>query len=293
MVELSNQYLTVNLHPKGAEIISIVGNQDHINYMWKRDACQWANSAPILFPIVGAIKNDTCRIDGKEYHMTQHGFARHNEFEIKNQSQTEVTFTLVSNDEIIKQYPFLFELNVTYKLVENTLTCFINVKNKDHQTIYFQVGGHPAFACPFMENESSNDYYVEFAEYETRNQKVIDVAKRGMSHVQLPFFDHEKRFFVRQQLFNNDAIVIKDFKSENISIKSLNHQKSIVFHMQGFDHVGLWTAKHVGGLLAIEPWVGHADYVDFDGEFKEKESCVALDTDKEFNVQFAVEIINS
>lgn len=290
MVELSNQYLTVNLHPKGAEIISIVGNQDHINYMWKRDACQWANSAPILFPIVGAIKNDTCRIDGKEYHMTQHGFARHNEFEIKNQSQTEVTFTLVSNDEIIKQYPFLFELNVTYKLVENTLTCFINVKNKDHQIIYFQVGGHPAFACPFMENESSNDYYVEFSEYETRNQKVIDVAKRGMSHVQLPFFDHEKRFFVRQQLFNNDAIVIKDFKSENISIKSLNHQKSIVFHMQGFDHVGLWTAKHVGGLLAIEPWVGHADYVDFDGEFKEKESCVALDTDKEFNVQFAVEI---
>ena len=290
MVELSNQYLTVNLHPKGAEIISIVGNQDHINYMWKRDACQWANSAPILFPIVGAIKNDTSRIDGKEYHMTQHGFARHNEFEIKNQSQTEVTFTLVSNDEIIKQYPFLFELNVTYKLVENTLTCFINVKNKDHQTIYFQVGGHPAFACPFMENESSNDYYVEFAEYETRNQKVIDVAKRGMSHVQLPFFDHEKRFFVRQQLFNNDAIVIKDFKSENISIKSLNHQKSIVFHMQGFDHVGLWTAKHVGGLLAIEPWIGHADYVDFDGEFKEKESCVALDTDKEFNVQFAVEI---
>ena len=290
MVELSNQYLTVNLHPKGAEIISIVGNQDHINYMWKRDACQWANSAPILFPIVGAIKNDTCRIDGKEYHMTQHGFARHNEFEIKNQSQTEVTFTLVSNDEIIKQYPFLFELNATYKLVENTLTCFINVKNKDHQTIYFQVGGHPAFACPFMENESSNDYYVEFAEYETRNQKVIDVAKRGMSHVQLPFFDHEKRFFVRQQLFNNDAIVIKDFKSENISIKSLNHQKSIVFHMQGFDHVGLWTAKHVGGLLAIEPWIGHADYVDFDGEFKEKESCVALDTDKEFNVQFAVEI---
>lgn len=290
MVELSNQYLTVNLHPKGAEIISIVGNQDHINYMWKRDACQWANSAPILFPIVGAIKNDTCRIDGKEYHMTQHGFARHNEFEIKNQSQTEVTFTLVSNDEIIKQYPFLFELNVTYKLVENTLTCFINVKNKDHQTIYFQVGGHPAFACPFMENESSNDYYVEFAEYETRNQKVIDVAKRGMLHVQLPFFDHEKRFFVRQQLFNNDAIVIKDFKSENISIKSLNHQKSIVFHMQGFDHVGLWTAKHVGGLLAIEPWIGHADYVDFDGEFKEKESCVALDTDKEFNVQFAVEI---
>ena len=80
MVELSNDLLTVSLHPKGAEIISIKGKKDQLNYMWRRDASQWANSAPILFPIVGALKNDTCVINGKEYHMTQHGFARHNEY---------------------------------------------------------------------------------------------------------------------------------------------------------------------------------------------------------------------
>ncbi len=290
MITLKNEVLEVTLANKGAEIIKIVGQDDQINYMWRRDPIQWANSAPILFPIVGALQNNECRIDGKTYTMTQHGFSRHSEYEANQINDQEVVFTLISNEEIAKQYPYLFKLDVTYKLDKNVLSCNCKVTNTDSQTIYFQIGGHPAFACPFMENESSNDYYVEFAEYETRNQKVIDVDKRGMSHVQLPFFDHEKRFFVRQQLFNNDAIVIKDFKSENISIKSLNHQKSIVFHMQGFDHVGLWTAKHVGGLLAIEPWIGHADYVDFDGEFKEKESCVALDTDKEFNVQFAVEI---
>ena len=164
MVELSNDLLTVSLHPKGAEIISIKGKKDQLNYMWRRDASQWANSAPILFPIVGALKNDTCVINGKEYHMTQHGFARHNEFETNQVSDTEVIFSLKSNDEIIKQYPFLFELNVTYRLVENKLTCHIEVKNTDHQPIYFQVGGHPAFACPFMENESSTDYYLEFTE---------------------------------------------------------------------------------------------------------------------------------
>ena len=290
MTILKNDLLEVELNAKGAEIIKIVGQKDNMNYMWRRDPVQWANSAPILFPIVGAINNNECRIDGKTYTMTQHGFARHNEFMTHQLSDTCVEFELTPNEDILKQYPYLFDLKVIYTLNQNQLECHCIVRNTDSKTIYFQIGGHPAFACPFMENESSNDYYVEFSEYETRNQKVIDVAKRGMSHVQLPFFDHEKRFFVRQQLFNNDAIVIKDFKSENISIKSLNHQKSIVFHMQGFDHVGLWTAKHVGGLLAIEPWVGHADYVDFDGEFKEKESCVALDTDKEFNVQFAVEI---
>ncbi len=115
MVELSNDLLTVSLHPKGAEIISIKGKKDQLNYMWRRDASQWANSAPILFPIVGALKNDTCVINGKEYHMTQHGFARHNEFETNQVSDTEVIFSLKSNDEIIKQYPFLFELNVILK----------------------------------------------------------------------------------------------------------------------------------------------------------------------------------
>ena len=141
-----------------------------------------------------------------------------------------------------------------------------------------------------MENESSNDYYLEFSENETCNRKIIDVEKRGMSRVEKPFFDNEKRFFVRQELFNTDAIVIKNFKSENIALKSLNHDKSIVFHMNGFDHVGLWAAQHVGGLIAIEPWVGHADYTDFNGEFKEKESCVELPVGKNFEVEFAVEI---
>lgn len=85
-------------------------------------------------------------------------------------------------------------------------------------------------------------------------------------------------------------LLLKSLNQENIALKSLNHDKSIVFHMNGFDHVGLWAAKHVGGLIAIEPWVGHADYTDFNGEFKEKESCVELPVGKNFEVEFAVEI---
>lgn len=290
MVELKNDYLKVELHPKGAEIISITGMQDGLNYMWKRDPIQWASSAPILFPIVGAVKNDHYTIDGKTYHLTQHGFARHNEFATNQKSDTEVTFTLVSNDDIKKQYPYLFELNVTYTLNENRLKCNIEVKNIDNQNIYFQIGGHPAFACPLMDNESSNDYYLEFSENENKGRKVIDVAKRGMSRVVEPFFENERRFFIRQDLFSRDAIVFKDFVSKSVALKSLNHHKTLVFHMNGFDHVGLWAAKHVGGLIAIEPWVGHADYVDFEGDLKEKESCVELKPNDNFKCDFTVEI---
>lgn len=85
-------------------------------------------------------------------------------------------------------------------------------------------------------------------------------------------------------------LLLKILNQKILLLNQLNHDKSIVFHMNGFDHVGLWAAKHVGGLIAIEPWVGHADYTDFNGEFKEKESCVELPVGKNFEVEFAVEI---
>ena len=290
MITLKNEVLEVTLANKGAEIIKIVGQDDQINYMWRRDPIQWANSAPILFPIVGALQNNECRIDGKTYTMTQHGFSRHSEYEANQINDQEVVFTLISNEEIAKQYPYLFKLDVTYKLDKNVLSCNCKVTNTDSQTIYFQIGGHPAFACPFMENESSNDYYLEFSENETVNQKIIDVEHKGMSDITLPFLDNEKRFFCRQQLFDNDAIVLKDVKSKTLSLKSLNHNKSLVFHMEGFNHLGIWAAKHVGGLIAIEPWVGHSDYVGFTGEFKDKEGVVSLNPSEIFECTFKVEI---
>lgn len=290
MTVLKNDLLEVELNPKGAEIIKIVGQQDGLNYMWRRDPILWANSAPILFPIVGALRNNECIIEGKTYTMTQHGFSRHNVYETHQSSDTCVEFVLKPNDEILKQYPYLFELKVTYTLKENRLECKSEVINKDNKVIFFQIGGHPAFACPLLEDESSNDYYIEFEENEYLEQKIIDVARKGMSRETKLLFENEKRFFVRQELFNNDAIVVKNFKSKSVSLKSLNHNKSIRFIMDNFNHLGIWASKHVGGLIAIEPWVGHSDYVDFSGDFKEKEGVVALEEGNTFTCTFTVEV---
>lgn len=290
MTILKNEFLEVELNPKGAEIIKILGQRDGLNYMWRRDPSLWASSAPILFPIVGALKNNECRIDNKTYSMTQHGFSRHNIYDTHEKSETCVEFELVPNEDILKQYPYLFDLKVTYTLKNNQLECECKVKNTDTRMIYFQIGGHPAFACPFMEGESSNDYYVEFEQNESLRNKIIDVEHRGMSHETALLFDNEKRFFVRQVLFDNDAIVIKDMKSHYVTLKSLNHEKTLRFYMENFNHLGIWTSKHVGGLIAFEPWVGHSDYVDFTGEFKDKEGVVALDVNQEFTCKFIVEI---
>lgn len=290
MIVLKNSELEVHLHPKGAEIHKIIGMHDGLNYMWRRDPSLWSSSAPILFPIVGAVTNDSYRIGDKTYHLTQHGFARHNEFEIAQQTDTEVLFILRSNEEIQKQYPYLFELRVRYQLVDATLKCMIEVENVDGQDITFGIGGHPAFAVPLMEGESSNDYYIEFSENETLESKVIDIPHRAVSPKRAPVFEGERRFFVRQALFNDDALVFENVKSENVAIKSLNHNKQLIFHMHHFNHLGIWASKHVGGLIAIEPWVSHADDLDFTGELKDKEGIQTIAPKEVFACDFAIEI---
>lgn len=137
MVILKNSELEVELNAKGAEIIKIIGQHDQINYMWRRDPSLWASSAPILFPIVGALHNDECRIDGQTYHMTQHGFSRHNEYMTHQLSDTCVEFELTPNEDILKQYPYLFNLKVIYTLKGNTLECQCVVKNTDQKNNLF------------------------------------------------------------------------------------------------------------------------------------------------------------
>lgn len=289
MIVLKNSELEVHLHPKGAEIHKIIGLKDQMNYMWKRDSQYWANSAPILFPIVGKVIDNTYRVEGKEYHLTQHGLARHNEFNVENQTDQEVTFTL-DYQNFLDIYPYKFKLCVTYKLDGNQLACHCHVENLDTKEIYFGIGGHPAFACPMYENESSNDYYVEFEKNETISRRMLDTENSVYNGKIEALLDNEKRFFVRQEMFKDDAIVVTDFKSSWVALKSINHSKAVTLHMDNFNFLGIWATTKVGGLLALEPWRSHADDAGFTGELKDKEDIVSLETGKSFDCTFTIEI---
>lgn len=290
MIKLKNECLEVELEPKGAEISKIIGLKDGINYMWKQDPELWGHSAPILFPIVGALHNGKTIIEGKTYKMNQHGFSRNSEYEVVENDDYHVVFHLHENEETKTMYPYDFDLYVTYTLKDNVLEARLKVINDREDHLYFQIGGHPAFACPFVEGEDANDYYLEFEKKESLSSKIIYPARGGMSHETKAFLENERHFFVRQALFNSDAIVVGDFKSEYIALKTLTSKKSLVFHMHNFDHLGIWSSKHTGGLLAIEPWVGHTDYVDFTGEFKDKVGVRRLNKGESFECSFSIEI---
>ncbi len=289
MIILKNDNLEAHINPKGAEIIQLIGLKDGMNYMWKRDPDYWASSAPILFPIVGRLVNNQYKVDNQIYHLNSHGFARHHEFSIKSLTKTKVILQL-DCENFLNVYPFCFELNVTYCLEDNKLACYLKVKNIDNKPIYFGIGGHPAFSCPFYPFESSNDYYIEFQENESINRMTIDVKNGLFTHKTLPLLHNEKRFFITQNLFDDDAIIVNHFRSKWVAIKSINHLKSIKLYMHNFNYLGIWASKKVGQLIALEPWRSHGDYDDASGELKDKEDIVRLDVHEVFEGHFKIEI---
>ena len=146
MIELKNEQLTILVAEKGAELQSVKDNEGR-EYMWQAGE-KWPRHSPILFPIVCSVNNDTYVVDGKEYHLPRHGFARDTEFTVVSQSEEKVTLALHDSEETLKVYPYRFNLAITYRLEDNKVHVIWHVENTDTQEIHFQIGGHPAFNVP-------------------------------------------------------------------------------------------------------------------------------------------------
>lgn len=146
--QLKNNFLTVTLSDKGAEIQSVKDVNSGREYMWQADPEIWGRHAPVLFPVVGRLKDDQYTYDGKTYHMGQHGFARDAQFTVEEQDDKHIVFLLTSNEDTKKMYPFDFELRVSYSLVNNLLEEHFTVTNTDTKEMIFGIGGHPGFNLP-------------------------------------------------------------------------------------------------------------------------------------------------
>ena len=165
---IENNMLKVEISSKGAEIQSVKGIHTEYEYMWQADPKIWGRHAPVLFPIVGRLKNDEYTYDGKTYHLGQHGFARNQEFEVEKHTKESITFVLRDNEETRKVYPFKFELRVNYNLLNNLLEENFSVTNTDDKELIFGVGGHPGFNLPVNQETVKEDYYFATQPSEAR-----------------------------------------------------------------------------------------------------------------------------
>jgi galactose mutarotase-like enzyme len=283
---IENEFLKVSAKDSGAELISIKNKKNNIEYLWQGDPKFWGRRAPVLFPIIGKLNGNKYKVEENTYELPQHGFARDAYFDISQKEDTSFTFTLKSNSETLKVYPYQFELNIRYKLIKNKIEISYEVKNEDDKKIWFSIGAHPAFNCPLDPKATLSDYFLEFEKEETLEKYLLEDGL--LSGKKEKMLNNENKIKLTKEVFLNDAIIFKNMKSSSVSLKSSFSSASINFNFEGFPFLGIWSKP--GPFVCIEPWYGHADMVGFSGELKDKEGIQSLNKNGTFNCSYSVEI---
>lgn len=290
MHTIENEVLSIKIKSAGAELCSIVDKRDQIEHLWQADPAYWAWHAPMLFPIIGVSENDELRIDAKTYPLQKHGFARKSNFELVELKNESAIFSLKYSAETLVSYPYKFDLQVMYQLKENTLNISYSVINLDNKSIYFSIGGHPAIALAYNENETIEDYYIEFEKAETLNRHHINKADGMFNGEQSRILTNSSIIPITSQMFEKDAYIFKDHISRSLMIKSKKHQKMIKVAFEDFNYLGLWAipgAKYV----CVEPWLGCADTKGQFIDYQKKEGIISLETKKTFTCTYSIQII--
>jgi len=286
MPTIQNQYLKVTIAQQGAQLTSIYDKTDSTEHLWQGDTTIWPWHAPNLFPIVGAALDNQIHVDGNDYTLERHGFARTSNFQVIETSDTHAKFSLQSSDKTLAIYPYKFELQILYDLIDNALRICYKVINHDSKTIYFSVGGHPAFNVPFYKDEAYDDYYLEFEQTEKLNKHLLvdpgyftgETESQKLEGKNLP---------LTHDLFAGDALVFKNIKSREVHIKSKKHNKVLSVEYPHFNYLGIW-AKTNGNFVCIEPWLGCADTAGKVVDIKQKEAIQKVDKGHVFEAEYFI-----
>lgn len=282
MFTIENDWLKIEIHSKGAELSSIFNKKKGLEYLWSGDPSVWGKKSPVLFPIVGTLKNDTYYFENKSYRLTRHGFARDMDFIVTDQTASSLTFSLGRSEETFAKYPFQFRFDIIYSIRDNQLQVTYRVVNKGemNQKLYFSVGAHPAFKLPLLEGTVYSDYYLEFNKVENAGRWPI--SKEGLiKETPLVLMENTRKLPLTKELFYTDAIVFKELKSDKVKLVCNKASEIFDFDFAGFPYLGIWSAKDAD-FICIEPWCGIADSINTSQQLIEKEGINKLDSTEQF-----------
>lgn len=286
---IQNQYIKVGVSTKGAELQEIYGKEHDLHYLWSGDAVFWGKKSPVLFPIVGGLKNNSYTYEGKIYQLPRHGFARDMEFELTTQTDNELVFTLRNSVETLNVFPFEFTLNIYYFLEGKSLRCSYRVKNTSQEKdLWCSIGAHPAFHVPLLCTTAFEDWFLEFGEEE--NAPIYPLTKDGLiKETAIPYLQNTNKLPLKKELFYGDALVFKNLKSQAIKLKSDVSEHGLNFTFSNFPYFGIWAAKDAP-FVCLEPWCGIADSENTSGELKEKEGINKIEPSAFLKEYWQVEV---
>ncbi len=274
MIQIENNQCKATFLTKGAELKSLIDTKSGKEWMWQADPAFWGKTSPILFPIVGALKDNTYYYEGKSYTLPRHGFARDMNFDIREQAGDRVVFGLTSSGETLKLFPFDFDLEVEYILEGAALRAEYRVKNiSETEQMWFSLGTHPAFAIEVNDRKTFDDYQLFFSKDEILHLHPLQNNLLLKTTEDLPL--EKGSLSLSYSLFDNDALVMTDMKSESLVLSNSKDLQKLTFSFTNFPYFGIWSAKNAN-FVCLEPWAGIADFDDHNGELTQKFGIMQL-----------------
>lgn len=278
---IENEILKVGVKEYGCELTSILSKSTGYEYLWQGDESIWYGQSPILFPIVGRLIEDKYTLNGKEYTMPKHGFARKMDWTLIDNDGESMSFILTETPDTLACYPYEFNLVVTYTLTENKLRVNHAVLNANEDKMYFSLGAHPGFNCTIGDS-------LIFDVDETLSTEKIDLVNSLRLPDTYPVLENSREIIITKDIFNEDALILHGIKSEYITLKHQDGKFDVRFNLGGAPYLGIW-AKPGAPYVCIEPWFGVNDSFEKKNDFSEKDAINELDSNEIFTFSWEAE----
>ena len=290
MHTLSNEILTVNVSDHGAELQNIIRNG--VEYLWQGDPAYWGRRSPVLFPIVGSGWEGRYRVDGQEYRLGQHGFARDMDFVCVEASQTEVRYRLESSEETLQKYPYPFVLEIAYRLHDNKIDVIWEVVNPSDKKMCFQIGAHPAFFYPDYDPQAEDRGFLSYDRSE--NLQCIRIKEKGCvdAETKYPFvFPADGMYPLTRTTFDSiDTIMLQDSQISRVTLHRNDRSKWLTLDFNA-PVVGIWSPPTKNApFICLEPWYGRCDRAGYEGEYMDKDWINTLAPGEKFSSVYTIEI---
>ncbi len=282
-VTISNSKLSAHINYIGAELFSLKSKENNQEYIWEGNPDFWGKHSPILFPIVGTLKNNSYTYNGKQFQLLRHGLARNLNFSLIYNTEKQAIFSLQSSEGTKQAFPFEFELQLTYTLFDTKLEIKYTVINNDKVDIPFSIGAHPAFALP----NNFQNYALEFNQQETLTCFTLENDLISDNNFEVVLVN--KILPLTYSKFEKDALIFKTLQTRAITILEKNKPLlKVVF--DDFKNLGIWT-KVDAPFICIEPWLGYSDTIYTTGNILEKEGIQIVKENTKYECLFSIEIL--
>lgn len=289
-ITLENEQIRAVIETIGAELQELKNLTNGISYLWSGDPAYWGKFSPILFPIVGTLKENTYYHNNHPYSLPRHGFARERNFECIQQTADSASFLLTDDASTKEVFPFAFQLVIRYTLLNNLLSCAYMVTNPGSEDLYFSIGAHPAFAVPVGASSEAphyEDYFLQFNQSSSLQRYQLDKGLIGKETAEILLENH--RLPLSNSLFQDDAIVLKNLPDTSISLRTDKHAHGLDFDFRDFPFFGIWAAPNAP-FICLEPWCGIADSIDHNQQLEQKEGINQLQPGAVFERNWTVKV---